>query len=372
MSASSKNASPVCKTAFVVLWDKSIENMGIKVNWNDLDYMQAQLETAFRDSSESFYATICKAGNEQGKGHHVHLAISYDKARRLSAIAKELGNAHTEMMRGTKEEAIAYVNKEGKYAEKDETVLAHIGKASSVTDNSGQRIDYKAIQKDIEDGLINAGNLRVKALELAGSNPTTTDKIERLYLQTIRAKADKTNGRNVKVTYVEGRTGTGKTHLAIEQAKGDYFIADVSEKTSFPFNGYIGQKTLILDELRPGIFKPAELFRYLDKHRLDVNVKGGQFPAMWTQVIISTACPLQDWFKKDEDNYGQDNNREQFQRRIHEHYRAVVDESDQETGETKKSHWERIYDLPRDKKRAHDQTDFRPLTEAEERDNPFH
>lgn len=351
------------RTFFVVLHDKAIANMGIEVNWNDMEYMQSQLDCAFRDVSNDYYATICESAKEK---KHVHLAITYPKTKRRTAVAKELGNAHTEEMRGTKEQALDYVNKEGKFQEKGEKILAKIGDPNRLKDNTGMRVDYNRIRLLIDSGEMNASNLNELAF-IHGTSPGQVDSIKSFYRDYMLAKADLMgNLREVKVIYVEGQSGSGKTYLALQNYK-DAFIADTSEKTAFPFNGYQGQKTLILDELRPGVFKPAELFRILDRYKLLLNVKGGQFPAMWTTVIICTACPLYDWFKKKEDNEGQDNNREQFLRRIHEHLRAVVDEweIDPLSGRkrAKSSHWE-----PYDKK---EQPNFTQMSIKDIEDCPF-
>lgn len=362
MSDSSKGASPVCKTAFVVLWDKAIENMGIKVNWNDIEYMKGQLETAFRDLSPNFYAAICKAQKNDGtSGYHVHLAQSYDKARRIKSIAKDLGNAHCEIMRGTKEQALNYINKGEGWEEKDEEIIVKFGDPTSITDNSGTRLDLKALEISILSGDINSSNIDKKALEL-GKTTYQIEEIKKFFMQVTLANAPK-DIRNVKVIYVEGKAGTGKSWQVLKQYK-DVFRASVDHKSNFPLDGYMGQKVLWLDELRPGDFNNSFLKEILDIYPMIVNVKGGHMPALWNTVIITTAFPFDQWYN---DQFkGQDNEKEQFIRRIHERYRTVVDETElDQYGKlvTKKSHWEKI---PWENK-----NEFRPLTKEEEKELPF-
>lgn len=58
-------------------------------------------------------------------------------------------------------------------------------------------------------------------------------------------------GAEVQVIWLTGPAGTGKTSLAKEYAKKKgqpYFIAGSSRDI---FQGYAGEHTLILDELRP-------------------------------------------------------------------------------------------------------------------------
>lgn len=338
------DGSPIVKTAFVVMWDKAISNMGIEVNWKDMEYMQGQLETAFSDISEKYYAAICDKPKEDGShGYHVHLVISFDKAKRISSIAKMLGCAHTEMMRGTKEEASAYIEKEGKYAEKGETVLRKFGNKSAITNNRGKSLDLGPFYEYMKQGLINASNIDKIALQM-GQTPYQVQEIRDTFMNILLADYTEVKYRDVKVFYIEGKTGTGKTYIATQSEEyEDYFRVSCSQKTSFPFNGYKGQKTLILDELRPGIFSPGELFQILDKYPYYVDVKHGRFPALWNTVLITTAFPLEKWFADPKETTGQDNNHDQFRRRIDEHLTAIVDEWVIDTHGNRrasKSHWE--------------------------------
>lgn len=358
--SSAKISNPVAKTWFAVLWDKSIENMGIKVNWNDLDYMAAQLETAFSDISPNFYATICNKPKENGEaGYHVHAVIYHEKAKRLKSIADLLGNGHCELLRGSKDEAIAYINKEGKFAEKGESILKHIGDPAKIKDNSGLRFDIVAIEQYIASGSINASNLDSQALRL-GSTLSQIEGIKSLYRHYMLANAPK-KPRKVEVIYIEGEPRTGKTYGAYK-LYDDIFRVDTDPNSQFQFNGYLGQKTILLNELRPGMFKASFLFDILEGYPINVNVKGGYFPALWERVIITTAFPLDDWFN-DTEEYKQDNLRKQFRGRIHKHYWTVVDERDI-NGLVTASHYE---DYDTYKKRQY----AIPMSETDIADCPF-
>lgn len=301
------------KTFFLVLWDKSISNMGIQPNWDNLEQLKGNLEGAIGDISQNYYGAICKSA--QG-AYHVHLAISFDKAKRVKAVAETLGNAHVEPMRGTKEQATKYIDKEPPYDEKGEVVLLKFGERTKITDNSGLRVDIDAIRQDIRDGKVTASTIDEYILEHAKTEAQAR-MIESTYTRVMQANGMKQ--RDVKVIYVEGATGSGKTRGAYDRYS-DIFKASVSNKTSFPFNGYRGQKVLLLDELRQGVFTPAELFQILDRYPLQVDVKGGRFPALWDTVIITTAMPLESWFTREDK--GQDNNKQQLLRRITEHMKA--------------------------------------------------
>lgn len=303
------------KTFFLTLWDKNLANMGINPNWKNLEELKASLENALRDITPTFYGALCVSaeGNKHG-----HIAVHFEKAKRLQAVAKLLGNAHTEPQRGTKEQAINYIEKNGAFAEKGEKILAYFGNKASMHDASGEQVNMQAIFQAVKKGTITASNLD----EYIYTNAKTESQaraIESAYNRALCMCGNEQ--RHVTVVYVEGETGSGKTRGAYERYK-DIFRTSVSDRTSFPFNGYRGQKVLLLDELRPNQYKPAELFQILDGYPMSVDIKGGRVPAMWETVVITTAMRLDDWYKDDKGKYTQDNNRKQFERRISYHYIA--------------------------------------------------
>lgn len=303
----------VAKTFFNVIHEKSIRNMGIEPEWNNLPKLQADIETAFNEIGGNHYTAICLSAEGL---YHIHDVVTFETAKRVNAVSKLFGNCHVEEMRGTKEDAKAYINKEGKFEEKGEVVLATFGKIDAIQNNCGRRTD---LAKFDEVALTDDFNLNDYILDHC-TNERDERYLERRYERILLRNAKQ--WRSVKVIYVEGKAGSGKTRIAMETYP-TAFKADVSEKTSFPFNGYKGEKVLILDELRPGVFTHVELMQILDGYKLNLNVKYGLIPAMWETVIITTAMPLDEWYKDRTDIAGQDNRREQFKRRIAEHKIAV-------------------------------------------------
>lgn len=305
--------SIVAKTHFIVIHEKSIENMGIEPTWNDLPALRSALESVFDDIGAKHYSAICISA--EGR-YHVHVVLTFDKAKRTTAVAKLLGNCHVEDMRGTKEEAADYINKRGKYEEKGEKVLDVFGDINAIQNNSGKRTDLAIFDAAaLADGF----DITKYILEHTTSE-REAQNLEKRFYRLLEANA--ASWRRVEVIYVEGETGSGKTRVAMEKYP-NAFKASVSAKTNFPFNGYKGEKVLILDELRPGIFNPAELFQILDGYRMNIDVKYGCIPACWEKVIITTSMPLSDWFNSLQDVQGQDNLRKQFKRRIAAHKIAV-------------------------------------------------
>lgn len=282
--------------------------MGLDPCWNNLPKLQKDIEQAFSEIGGNHYTAICLSADGL---YHIHDVVTFEQSKRAKAVAKMFGNCHVEEMRGTKEQAQAYINKQGEFEEKGEKVLATFGNIENIQNNSGSRTDLKEFDKiALQDDF----DINKYVIENYISE-TQAQYLERRYIRLLKNKQQK--WRPVHVIYVEGKTGSGKTRVAYEKFP-NLFKASVDTRTNFPFDNYRGEKVLLLDELRPGVFTPAELFQILDGYPLTLNIKYGNIPALWTTVIIATAMPLDEWFN-DKIAKGQDNLRQQFQRRIAEH-----------------------------------------------------
>lgn len=97
-------------------------------------------------------------------------------------------------------------------------------------------------------------------------------------------------GVNVIVLY--GDTACGKTYAAINiwGKDGDYFKLDCTgvKGGSLWFDGYEGQRTLIIDDFDDNVCSVGFLKTLLDKYKLRIPVKGTHSWACWTTVVITS------------------------------------------------------------------------------------
>lgn len=104
----------------------------------------------------------------------------------------------------------------------------------------------------------------------------------------------------VKVYTLYGASGVGKTYAAINILAGgkDYYICEApSHKDSKVwFDGYEGQKTLILDDFEGNFCSFRYLLRLLDHYKFKVEVKGGFAWATWTTVVITSNIHPAGWY----------------------------------------------------------------------------
>lgn len=104
--------------------------------------------------------------------------------------------------------------------------------------------------------------------------------------------------RTLTVIFISGKGGSGKTYYAkrlLEQMGIDFCV---SSSSNDPFQDYLGQKAIILDDLRDRSFDLEDLLKILDnntrssiKSRFNNKVFNGEV------IIITSSVPLQYWYQ---------------------------------------------------------------------------
>lgn len=219
-------------------------------------------------------AEICPTTNKS----HWQGFVVFKESKTMSAAKIFLGKtSHLEMMKGTHKQAADYCKKEKRFKE------------FGTFPRQGKRNDLEEVVQMVNDG--------TDILAIAEQCPMQMIKYGKGIL-ALKAMADQRlapEWRDVNVTVLWGPSGTGKTRTAVESSP-DYYIKDPSNKW---FDGYVGQKTLILDEFMPECCPWATLLRWLDGYKLQVETKGGTTFAMWTTVYITSNIPPDKWYKND-------------------------------------------------------------------------
>lgn len=105
--------------------------------------------------------------------------------------------------------------------------------------------------------------------------------------------------RKVRCTVIWGDPRSGKDSLAEDTAElaGErcYRLPPVEEKEKVWFDNYDGEENLIISDFYGQISIPR-LLRFLDGHKLKVEVKNGFTAARWTKVWITSNAPPDSWW----------------------------------------------------------------------------
>lgn len=309
-----------CRTAFMVLHEKSLENLGIQADFSKPD----DIIQALNDVADG-ECDIAGSLAESDKGvQHVHLSVTYPNSRKIGGIAKMWGNAHVEPQRGTKEQAEAYIKKTGKYQEKGEKILQVFGNFERACKNiQGHRTDLDIKDKLLEDRKTKDFNLYKWLAENINAEQTHLwNYCKNVHNALLMSEVPKV--RNITVNYIQGESGSGKSYPV--RAKMENVFKVNMQNNQFPFDGYSGEKIILFDELRPKQIKdPGELFDWLDKYRTPVNIKNGRSIINAETIYITSTFKFEDWYKDGEkikNTESIEKIREQFRRRIDNVYTA--------------------------------------------------
>lgn len=214
---------------------------------------------------------------------HWQCYVEFKNAKTISAAQRALGlstGTHFEKRKGSAFEASEYCKKEGNFQE--------FGSVPNKP-QPGKRSDLDVIREKLanETPMLDVANEHFGAF---CRNYRAFDR----YMQLALADSAYVRRPNMQVLVYWGSTGTGKTRAAFQEDEHAFKWSPADEGRQW-WDGYIGQKTLIIDEFY-GQLKPAYLLCLLDQYRLQLQVKGGFTHARWTKVIITSNTDPEDWY----------------------------------------------------------------------------
>lgn len=220
---------------------------------------------------------------------HLHGMMSFKNARYINSLAKQLNDnpQQFEVWRGSSQNGYAYLthrttNAQSKFQYSPSDVIANFDYVKELTQitNSVKKASCNADTKLLLDGLL-AGTLTKKEVEdaMTGSQYGRAKRqIQDVYSQRLRIEASMwreqmlKSGKQVRVLWLYGSAGTGKTSFARDLAMKEnrpYFITGSSRDM---FQGYEGQHTIILDELRPHSIRFSDLLKITDPYSISNEV----------------------------------------------------------------------------------------------------
>lgn len=116
-------------------------------------------------------------------------------------------------------------------------------------------------------------------------------------------KYKKPKRRTPIVFWITGESGSGKSlyadHLAGEDA---YWLGDNAKF----WDGYQGESTIVIDDLKPGFFSEAFLLRLLDRYPFRVESKGSSIAFQGERIFITSIYhPQLFWYHRTSEPYTQ-------------------------------------------------------------------
>lgn len=189
--------------------------------------------------------------------------VSFESNMRFNGLKKLYPTTHFEVARSSEGECIEYCKKDGDFHE--------FGERSK----QGKRTDLEYVQEQIQAG----SSLK----DIAQNNFAQFVRYGK-GIQAYRNLVAIPRNKMPIVKWYWGPSGCGKTRTAIEESKGDFFIWNGTDQW---WDGYDGQKFIIIDDIRKGNMSEAFLLKFCDRYPQKLQIKGG-FVENQAETIIFT------------------------------------------------------------------------------------
>lgn len=196
-------------------------------------------------------------------GHeHIHIFTQFTKPFRPS-IRKSCG-AHIERCRGTPQQNVEYIKKDGRIIDEVGDVRSHGGYPMTIA-------ELKAMDKDdVPPALANV----YKRLTEESDESIDIDEIH----------------KTVKVIYIWGPSGVGKSKLAYDIARelGYHKIHQLKYESGFYHGLGHGEGCAIYDDFRDSHMRASEFINLIDYNVHPMNRKGGSVLNRFDTIIITS------------------------------------------------------------------------------------
>lgn len=318
-----------------------------QINHLPVNSMEELIELIEKKLHPKRYAVILHDKDTDDKGQpaeeHIHMMLSFENARSINSVAKILGDKpqYIEVWKGDARNGYAYL-----IHATDKARMKHQYNVSEVKANFDYASMIQTISKEVKKvdtygdaakikmllNLLYIGEITKEEVEkqLSGAQYAKAKKqIEDVYAKYLKNHAEEwrkqmiESGKPIRVIWMYGKPGTGKTSFAKEYAKkagnGQPFYVAGSSRDMF--QSYKGEHIIILDELRAQSIPYNDLLRILDPFGIDSQVFAPSRyfdKALAAEMIIITTPydPLQFYYEVFSYKFDLIDNFEQLYRRI--------------------------------------------------------
>lgn len=196
------------------------------------------------------------------KDSHYHIFLQFTQTRYFDDIAKwfDIGVNNIEKLKSRYNNACLYCihkHQPDKYPYTIDEVVSNFDYASLIKNDivKEQLIDFDANPITYYKNIYKYDARKLR-------------DITTLYNNYLELKKKESNNRDMKVLYISGPSGVGKTTLAKIFASQTYQNDEIfiSSSSNDILDGYLGEKCIILDDLRDDALRYADLLKFLDNN----------------------------------------------------------------------------------------------------------
>lgn len=243
-------------------------------NWTEEEY---KVLLALEGHKQIRYMIFGKEIGEELTPHLQGYIVFHNPKKMLQVKAIIGERTHIEKSKGNAKQNQAYCSKDEQYIEFGEIP------------QQGVRKDIEEVKEMVKD------YMPIDEIIFSASSYQSARHAELLFKYQKQPPAVK---RTIK--WYHGGPGTGKTRKAVEEAGDNYYKTMNNLEW---WDGYTGQKVIIIDDFRKDFCKFHELLNILDRYPYRLKIKGS---SIWMQpttttIIITSPKPPQQVYDTHED-----------------------------------------------------------------------
>ena len=265
------------------------------------------------------YALILHDKDFDDKGEpaepHVHCVMEFKYPITITTISNHLGiePQYFELIKQKKPWGHTWVtdiggglsylthrNVTNKHVYSDDEVIANTGWDWKAERNKSEEIQRKLKVEDIIQGIISGEIQRYNLSEHVDEHLYINSRrmIEAAF-EYRKMIAERENDRNMQCIFISGKSGTGKTTLAKDFARSIDTECFISGGSNDPFQGYAGQKVIVIDDARPNLFSAAEWLKITDNHTSSlVHARYHNVKLDARYLIVTSIMTIEQFFKE--------------------------------------------------------------------------
>lgn len=229
---------------------------------------------------------------EQGT-YHTHVYVYFNSRVRFNTVKKHFPPAHIEIAHGNIQSNIDYICKKGKWEKtsKAETrVEGTYEEWGDVPKQKGQIPEMEELYQMIEAGYTNA-----EILAMNNDYILNIDKLDKVRITLLTDKYKEKRRLNLKVIYISGVTGKGKTRGILDK-HGDANVYRVSDYLH-PFDQYTCQPVIVFEEFKSSL-RITDMLNYCDVYAICLPARFSNKYACYETVYILSNTPLENQYRE--------------------------------------------------------------------------
>lgn len=246
-------------------------------------YMWEDIETllALKCRGIIFQEEMCPTTQQP----HLQGFVRFDTALNRDAVKTRMGFGHVHLEPSVAPSAAV------EYCRKGDTRMGECYEEGDLFFEQGKSSQVRALCEEIAQGATMS--------HIISEYPVECIRHSR-GIQFVKFWHDKiasAKDRDITVIVLSGSPGSGKTRAAYEYDRTLYKVDRAAASGEIWFDGYDGEKTLLIDDFY-GWIPYSQLLNILDRYPLRLSTKGGHGYAGYSTIIITSNALPRAWYKE--------------------------------------------------------------------------